>query len=64
MPLTGQGEIQDGKLLMVFFGRLVVCFCGFDFVVEISDEFEFAVNAYLDVPYLSAFVPAYSSVFR
>ena len=49
---------------MVFLGGFIICAGGLDFIVEISDEFVFAVKAYLDIPFLLGFGPAYSSVFR
>jgi len=44
--------------------RFVVCFCGFDFVVEVSDCFLYAAKAYLGLPLLSAFEPGNTLVFR
>ena len=57
-------EIQNRKFAMVFLGGFIICAGGLDFIVEISDEFVFAVKAYLDIPFLLGFGPAYSSVFR
>ncbi len=49
---------------MVFFGGGVVGFCGFDFIVEITNCFAFAVKIYLHIPFLSVFVPRNTLVFR
>ncbi len=49
---------------MVFLCGFVICFCGFDFIVEISDCFLYAVKAYLGLPLLSAFEPGNTLVFR
>ena len=56
-------EIQHCKLLLILFCSFVVCFCGFDFVVEGSYEFALAGIAYLDSPFLFSFVPAHSFIF-
>ncbi len=49
---------------MVFFGDGVVCFCGFDFIVEVTNCFAFSIKIYLYIPFLSVFVPSYTLVFR
>ncbi len=56
-------EIQDGELRVVFFGRLIIGFCGFDFVVEVAEAFVYAVVAYLDIPFPLGFVPGNTFVF-
>jgi hypothetical protein len=38
-------------------------FSNLDFIVEISDVLVFAVMAYLDLPFLPAFVPGHSLIF-
>jgi hypothetical protein len=48
---------------MVFFGSLIVGFCGLDFIVEKTNSFAFVVVAYPDVPLLCVLVPGYSLVF-
>jgi len=60
----GTRKVQDREIAVVLFGGLIVSFCGFDFIVEVSDCFAFAVIAYLDIPSLCVFVPYYTLVFR
>ena len=48
----------------MFFCNLIVCLCGFGFVVEGADEFGLAVKAYLDLPFFSFFLEAHPLVFR
>jgi len=56
-------EIKNCKFALVFFCGFVVCFCGFDFVVEGADEFALAVIVYLDFPFLCSFLEAHSFIF-
>lgn len=60
----GLREIEYGEFLMVFFGCLVICLCGLDFVVKLADVFAFVVVAYLDLPFLISFGPVNALVFR
>ncbi len=53
-------KVEDRKLLMIFFGGFIIRFCGFDFIVEVSNGSAFAVIAYLDIPFLCGFVPYYT----
>ena len=56
-------EVQRCKFALVFFCGFVVCFCGFDFIVERADELAPAGIAYLDFPFLCSFLEAHSFIF-
>lgn len=49
---------------MVYFGGFVVCFCGFDFIFEISEGDSFAICGDFGDELLFAGVEAYTFVFR
>ncbi len=49
---------------MVFLSRFIIGLGGFDFVVERADSLAFAIMAYLNIPFLCSFLPAYSFIFR
>ena len=61
--ILDQREIQHCKFTVVFFGGFIIGFCGFDFIVEKSNGFAFAIMGYLNVPFLCSFLPAHSFIF-
>jgi len=47
---------------MIFFRGSIIGFCGFDFIVEVSDDSGFSLCPYLRLPFVYAFLPGYAEV--
>ncbi len=57
-------EVQIREFFVVYFCCFVVCFCGFDFICEVSEGDGIAVGGYFGNELLFAGVEAYTFVFR
>ena len=41
---------------MIFLCGSIVCLCGFDFILEVANLLEFAIDTYLSAPFPYSFV--------